>query len=108
MGDVSDDDRQQNDLSIDTGLRLISIYRLPDGAKVQVITEWNRSHITIRLAGDIPIGPRLDDPMTGRNWLPPQVIAGISDPTTSFGLQVRLEQRTAFLGDRTAWSDHLV
>jgi len=52
-GNVSDDDRRQNDLSIGTGLRLISIYRLPNGAKVQVTTEWNRSHTTIRLVDDM-------------------------------------------------------
>jgi len=74
-GNVSDDDRQQNDLSIGTGLRLISIYRLPNGAKVQVTTEWNRSHTTIRLVDDMAAGPWADDPLTRWSWRTPQVIA---------------------------------
>jgi hypothetical protein len=54
-GIVSNEDRAQNDLSIEAGLRLLSIYRLPDGAKVWVVTEWDRSHTTIRLAGDTSV-----------------------------------------------------
>ena len=46
-GIVSDNDKQQNDLSIVTGLRLLSVYRLPDGNRVIVITEWDRSNTTI-------------------------------------------------------------
>lgn len=48
-GDVSDDDRHQNDLSIDTGLRLISIYAMPDQTKLWVITESDRSATTFLL-----------------------------------------------------------
>ncbi|WP_254226517.1 hypothetical protein [Burkholderia glumae] len=48
-GIVSDDDRAQNDLSIAAGLRLLSIYPLPDGARVIVSTEWDRSSTTIGL-----------------------------------------------------------
>jgi hypothetical protein len=50
-GIVSDDDRVQNDLSVAAGLRLLSIYPLPDGARVIVATEWDRSHTTIELIG---------------------------------------------------------
>lgn len=46
-GIVTDDDREQNDLSLALGLRLLSIYRLPDGAKVWCVTEWDRSRTTI-------------------------------------------------------------
>jgi hypothetical protein len=46
-GVISDDDKKQNDLSIATGLRLISLYQLPDGARIIVITEWDRSSTTI-------------------------------------------------------------
>ncbi|WP_322103959.1 hypothetical protein [Paraburkholderia sp. J41] len=46
-GCVSDDDRRENDLSIKAGLRLISLYPLPDGARILVVTEWNRSQTTI-------------------------------------------------------------
>lgn len=53
-GTVSDDDRQQNDLSITAGLRLISLYHLPDRTRILVITEWDRSNTTIE---------RLDDPV---------------------------------------------
>jgi hypothetical protein len=60
-GTVSDNDRQQNDLSIAAGLRLLSIYRLPDdkrllssyavpsGRKVWIVTEADRSTTTILL-----------------------------------------------------------
>jgi hypothetical protein len=50
-GIVSDDDRAQNDLSIAAGLRLLSIYPLPEGARIIVVTEWNRSNTTIELIG---------------------------------------------------------
>lgn len=54
-GVVSDDDKRQNDVSIATGLRLISIYRLPDQTRVLIITEWDRSNTTIeRLADVVP------------------------------------------------------
>jgi hypothetical protein len=46
-GTVSDEDSRQNDLSISVGLRLLSIYRLPDGTRIMVITEWDRSNTTI-------------------------------------------------------------
>jgi len=52
-GIVSDDDRAQNDLSIAAGLRLLSIYPLPDGARVIVATEWDRSNTTIGLIGQL-------------------------------------------------------
>lgn len=48
-GIVSDDDRAQNDLSIAAGLRLLSVYPLPDGARILVVTEWDRSQTTIEL-----------------------------------------------------------
>ncbi|MFM0498636.1 hypothetical protein [Paraburkholderia caledonica] len=52
-GILSDDDRQQNDLSILAGLRLISIYRLPDQSRILVITEWDRSSTTIEHLDDV-------------------------------------------------------
>jgi len=51
-GDLSESDRQQNELSIDAGLRLLSSYVLPDGQTVCVITEWDRSSTTFLLPGD--------------------------------------------------------
>jgi hypothetical protein len=52
-GTVSDDDRKQNDLSILAGLRLISLYRLPDQCRILVITEWDRSSTTIEHLDDV-------------------------------------------------------
>ncbi|MBU9341701.1 hypothetical protein [Burkholderia multivorans] len=51
-GDLSESDRQQNELSIDAGLRLVSSYVLPGGQTVWVITEWDRSSTTFLLPGD--------------------------------------------------------
>ncbi|WP_238812518.1 hypothetical protein [Paraburkholderia sp. SG-MS1] len=48
-GILSDDDGAQNDLSIAAGLRLLSVYPMPDGSRIVVVTEWNRSHTTIEL-----------------------------------------------------------
>ena len=73
-GDLSDEDRQQNDLSIAAGLRLLSLYRLPDGTRVLVATEWDRSATTIQLIDDNPLkpaAPRTRQP--ARNWHPAQL-----------------------------------
>lgn len=51
-GDLSEPDRQQNELSIDAELRLLSSYVLPGGHTVLVITEWDRSSTTFLLPGD--------------------------------------------------------
>lgn len=51
-GDLSESDRQQNELSVDVGLRLLSSYILPDGQTVWVITERDRSATTVLLPGD--------------------------------------------------------
>jgi hypothetical protein len=55
-GTVSDEDRQQNDLSISAGLRLISLYRLPDQTRILVTTEWDRSNTTIECLEDAGSG----------------------------------------------------
>ncbi|MEZ0606161.1 hypothetical protein ACAX43_29150 [Paraburkholderia sp. IW21] len=55
-GIVSDDDHAQNNLSVAAGLRLLSIYPLPDGARVIVVTEWDRSNTTIELIGQLVSG----------------------------------------------------
>ncbi|HKR38409.1 MAG TPA: hypothetical protein VJU59_01820 [Paraburkholderia sp.] len=62
-GIVSEDDKRQNDVSIATGLRLISIYRLPDQTRILVITEWDRSNTAIE---------RLDDVVSGNDARPAQ------------------------------------
>ncbi|VUD54194.1 unnamed protein product [Burkholderia pseudomallei] len=53
---MSEDDKRQNDVSIATGLRLISIYRLPDQTRILVITEWDRSNTTIERIADVAPG----------------------------------------------------
>lgn len=55
-GVISDDDKKQNDLSIATGLRLISLYHLPDGTRIIVTTEWNRSSTAIEKLDEIATG----------------------------------------------------
>lgn len=68
-GIVSDDDRQQNDLSIGAGLRLISLYRLPDQTRILVITEWDRSHTTIeRLEDVVPTDQSRQDRPANRRY----------------------------------------
>lgn len=51
-GDLAESDRQQNELSVDAGLRILSSYVLPNQQTVWVITEWDRSSTTILLPGD--------------------------------------------------------
>jgi hypothetical protein len=70
-GDVSVDDWQQNDLSVASNLRLLSIYVLPDGTKLWVVTEWNRSSTNIRLANDLPLSSAARRSQTViRKWHP--------------------------------------
>ncbi|MGF6611736.1 hypothetical protein OKW45_006658 [Paraburkholderia sp. WSM4175] len=52
-GIVSEDDKRQNDVSIMAGLRLISIYRLPDQTRILIVTEWDRSNTTIERLDDV-------------------------------------------------------
>lgn len=52
FGDLSESDRQQNELSVDAGLRILSSYVLPNQQTVWVITEWDRSATTFLLPGD--------------------------------------------------------
>lgn len=63
-GIVSEDDKRQNDVSITAGLRLISIYRLPDQIRILVITEWDRSNTTIERLDDVVPGRRPAQPAT--------------------------------------------
>ncbi|KWH09820.1 hypothetical protein WT59_20755 [Burkholderia territorii] len=51
-GDLSQSDREQNDLAVDAGLRVLSSYVLPNSQTVWVITEWDRSATTFLLPGD--------------------------------------------------------
>jgi hypothetical protein len=49
-GDLSEDDRRENELSVKKGFRILSAYRLPrTGLKLWIITEADRSATTFLL-----------------------------------------------------------
>jgi hypothetical protein len=49
-GDLSEDDRRENELSLSEGFRVLSSYKLPrTGVKIWVITEGDRSATTLLL-----------------------------------------------------------
>ncbi len=48
-GQLDDEDKHENDLSVEKGFRIVSAYKLNTGIKVWVITEWDRSATTILL-----------------------------------------------------------
>jgi len=51
-GDLSESDREQNELAVEAGSRILSSYVLADGQTVWLITEWDRSVTTLLLPGD--------------------------------------------------------
>ncbi|ALP61357.1 hypothetical protein [Paraburkholderia caribensis] len=51
-GDLCDADRQENELALYTGARLLSSYMIRDNLQVWVITEADRSATTLLLPGD--------------------------------------------------------
>ena len=46
-GDVCKEDWKSNDEALKNGLRLLSEYKLPDGRRIWIITEWDRSATTL-------------------------------------------------------------
>ena len=48
-GDLDDEDKAENDLSVEKGFRILSAYKLETDVKVWVITEWDRSVTTLLL-----------------------------------------------------------
>jgi len=46
-GDVSDEDRVVNELALQEGDRLFSVYKRDGLAKIWLITEWDRSVTTV-------------------------------------------------------------
>ena len=48
-GELSDEDRNENQLSLERGFRLLSSYRTNANEVVWVITEGNRTHTTLLL-----------------------------------------------------------
>ena len=51
-GDIDDDDRQENEMSLKEGFRLMSVYRAKSGIKFWLITEADRSLTTVLLPED--------------------------------------------------------
>jgi hypothetical protein len=51
-GDVDEDDRKENELSLNLGCRLLSVYHAQDGTKFWIITEADRSSTCILLPED--------------------------------------------------------
>lgn len=51
-GDLDDDDKRENELSLTHELRILSAYALPTGQRVWIITEADRSSTTILLPED--------------------------------------------------------
>ena len=51
-GDVDEDDRTKNELSLEQGFRLFSVYHAANGVKFWLITEADRSHTTVLLPAD--------------------------------------------------------
>lgn len=49
-GDLCDEDRKSNEDALIHGDRILSSYKLPDGHKIFIITEWDRSSTCIMLA----------------------------------------------------------
>lgn len=51
-GDLSAEDREENDRSVVEGFRLLSAYRATNGKKFWIITEADRSATTVLLPDD--------------------------------------------------------
>ena len=51
-GDVNEHDRQENELSLKHGFRLLSVYHASNGIKFRLITEADRSATTVLLLED--------------------------------------------------------
>jgi hypothetical protein len=51
-GDLSEEDRKENEFSLLHGFRLLSSYRLRGGVKLWIITEADRSSTTILLPNE--------------------------------------------------------
>lgn len=51
-GNVTDGDKKSNDLAVDMGGRILSVYNLPDATKIWVTTEPDRTATTVLLPGE--------------------------------------------------------
>lgn len=48
-GNLDDEDKKENELSVKEGFRILSAYKLDSVVKVWIITEWDRSVLAILL-----------------------------------------------------------
>lgn len=46
-GDVCPEDKKENEFSVEHGFRIMSVYTIPDGGKIWIITEADRSSTTV-------------------------------------------------------------
>jgi len=51
-GDVPDEDKQENEFSVEQGFHILSAYTTSAGEKIWVITEADRSYTTILLPSE--------------------------------------------------------
>ena len=51
-GDLEEEDKEENEFSVDRELRILSAYHLSDGTRVWIITEADRSTTTLLLPGE--------------------------------------------------------
>ena len=51
-GDVCADDRKENELSLEKGFRLLSVYQSTNGVKFWIITQADRSVTTVLMPED--------------------------------------------------------
>jgi hypothetical protein len=51
-GDLSEDDKRENEFSVDNELRVFSAYHLEDETKIWIITESDRSATTVLLPSE--------------------------------------------------------
>ena len=51
-GDLCQEDKESNEYALKNGERLLSAYKLRDGEKIWIITEWDRSVTTILFPSD--------------------------------------------------------
>src|SRR4029453_15119249 len=51
-GDLDEEDKAENEFSLEHDLRLLSAYTLPTQVKIWVITEWDRSVTTLLLPAE--------------------------------------------------------
>lgn len=51
-GELPEEDKEENELSVEKGFRILSAYELNTGVKIWVITEWDRSVTTLLMPSE--------------------------------------------------------